>query len=215
MRRDSRLLTVLLLAAGFVAASAARADDAADNQQPFQVKFTTTEGDFVVEVHPEWAPRGAARFRELVEAEYYDGCRFFRVIDGFMAQFGMHGDPDVNAKWSKQTIKDDKPQKSNTRGRITFATSGPDSRTTQLFINFDDNSFLDDQGFAPFGEVVEGMDVVDALYDGYGEGAPRGKGPSQGKIAAQGNDYLKQSFPELDYIETARIVEDDESSEKP
>jgi peptidyl-prolyl cis-trans isomerase A (cyclophilin A) len=176
--------------------------------EPFRVKFETSQGNFVIEVHPDWSPNGAARFKELVEAKYYDECRFFRVIDGFMAQFGMHGDPKVNAAWKEKTIKDDPVKESNTRGRVTFAMTGqPNSRTTQLFINYKDNSALDRQRFAPFGEVVEGLDVVDKLYKDYGEGAPRGNGPSQERIAADGNKYLADKFPRLDFIKTARIVE--------
>ena len=176
-------------------------------EETFRVKFETSAGDFVVEVHPDWAPKGAARFKELVEAKYYDECRFFRVIEGFMAQFGMNGDPEINAKWDKKEIQDDPVKQSNTRGRLTFAMSGPNSRTTQLFINYRDNSRLDGQGFSPFGEVVEGMDVVDKLYNGYGEGAPQGNGPSQGRIARGGNKYLTDNFPRLDSIKTARIEE--------
>lgn len=178
-----------------------------ENAEVYKVKFDTSEGEFVVEVHPEWAPKGASRFKELVEAKFYDDVRFFRVLDGFMAQFGMNGDPKVNSEWKNKTIPDDPVKQSNTRGMVTFATSGPNSRTTQLFINFGDNSFLDSQGFAPFAKVVDGMDVVDKLYDGYGEGAPGGSGPSQGEIAAKGNGYLNAKFPKLDYIKTARIVE--------
>ena len=186
--------------------SAGRGAAAAD--EPFKVKLETSQGDVVIEVHPEWAPLGAARFRELVEAKYYDDVRFFRVIDGFMAQSGMHGDPAVNARWRDKKIKDDPNKQSNTRGMVTFATSGKDSRTTQLFINFGDNSVLDRQGFSPFAKVVEGMDIVDKLYDGYGEGAPRGRGPRQDLIAGQGNEYLNASFPRLDYVKTARIVDE-------
>jgi cyclophilin family peptidyl-prolyl cis-trans isomerase len=123
--------------------------------EPFRVKFEVSTGEFVVEVNPEWAPNGARRFRELVEAGYYDDCRFFRVVEGFMAQVGMNGDPAVNSQWDSQTIPDDPPLRSNTRGRVTFATSGPNSRTTQFFINFGDNSQLDGQGFSPIGEVIE------------------------------------------------------------
>jgi cyclophilin family peptidyl-prolyl cis-trans isomerase len=123
--------------------------------EPFRVKFEVSTGEFVVEVNPEWAPNGARRFRELVEAGYYDDCRFFRVLEGFMAQVGMNGDPEVNAQWDNKTIPDDPPMRSNTRGRVTFATSGPNSRTTQFFINFGDNSQLDGQGFSPIGEVIE------------------------------------------------------------
>jgi peptidyl-prolyl cis-trans isomerase A (cyclophilin A) len=174
-------------------------------EETFRVKFETSAGHFVVEVHPDWAPKGAARFKELVEAKYYDECRFFRVIEGFMAQFGMNGDPEVNAKWDAKEIQDDPVKQSNTRGRMTFATSGPNTRTTQLFINFGNNKGLDSQGFSPFAEVVEGMEVVDKLYNGYGEGAPQGNGPSQGRIAREGNKYLNDKFPKLDYIKTARI----------
>jgi peptidyl-prolyl cis-trans isomerase A (cyclophilin A) len=174
-------------------------------EETFRVKFETSAGNFVVEVHPEWAPKGAARFKELIEAKYYDECRFFRVIEGFMAQFGMNGDPEVNAKWDAKEIQDDPVKQSNTRGRMTFATSGPNTRTTQLFINFGNNKGLDSQGFSPFAEVVEGMEVVDKLYNEYGEGAPQGNGPSQGRIARSGNKYLTESFPKLDYIKTARI----------
>lgn len=173
----------------------------------FQVKFETSQGDVILEVHPEWAPNGATRFRELVESKYYDECRFFRVIEGFMVQFGIHGDPNTSADWRTKNIPDDKVTQSNTRGMVTFATAGPNTRTTQVFINFGDNSFLDRQGFAPFAKVVEGMDVVDKWYSGYGEGAPQGRGPSQGLVQSKGNEYLKANFPKLDYIKTARIVE--------
>ena len=121
----------------------------------YRARFETTTGEFVVEVHPDWAPNGAARFRELIESGYYDDCRFFRVVEGFMAQVGMNGDPEVNAQWDRKTIPDDPVVQSNTRGRVTFATSGPNSRTTQFFINFGDNSSLDVQGFSPIGEVVD------------------------------------------------------------
>jgi peptidyl-prolyl cis-trans isomerase A (cyclophilin A) len=179
---------------------------AAPTIEPYQVKLETSKGDVVIQVHPEWAPRGAERFKELVEAGFYDECRFFRVVEGFMAQIGMNGDPAVNAQWQNNTIPDDPVKQSNTRGKVTFATSGPDSRTSQFFISYGDNSFLDPQGFSPFGEVVEGMDVVDSLYNGYGEGAPQGLGPDQGMIAERGNEYLNAEFPMLDYIKTARIV---------
>ena len=180
---------------------------AVDAIDPYQVKLTTSKGDVVIQVHPEWAPHGAARFRELVELGFYDDCRFFRVIDGFMAQIGMNGDPAVNSRWQENRIPDDPVKQSNTRGTVTFATSGPDSRTTQFFINFVDNGLsLDRQGFSPFGEVIEGMDVIDSLYNRYGEGAPNGFGPSQGMIAQRGNEYLNSQFPLLDYIQTATIV---------
>jgi peptidyl-prolyl cis-trans isomerase A (cyclophilin A) len=175
--------------------------------EAFRVRFETTKGAFVVAVHPEWAPKGAARFRELVASGYYDGCKFFRAIDGFMVQFGINGDPQLNAKWRENRIPDDPVKQSNTRGRVTFATAGPNTRTTQLFINFSDNSNLDPMGFAPFGEVVEGLEVVDSLYKGYGEGAPRGRGPDQELLQKQGNAYLEASFPKLDGIVKATLVE--------
>ena len=172
----------------------------------FTVTFETTKGEIAIRVDRAWAPKGADRFYNLAKNGYYDGVRFFRVISGFMAQFGMHGDPEVMAAWQPATIADDPVTQSNTRGMVTFAKTGaPNSRTTQIFINYGNNARLDGMGFAPFGEVVEGMDVVDALYSGYGEGAPRGRGPSQGRIAAEGNAYLERDFPELDYIERTRV----------
>lgn len=173
----------------------------------YKVKFTTSKGEFVVEVKRDWSPRGADRFYELVQAKFYDDCRFFRVLSGFMAQFGINGDPKTMTRWSEANIADDPVTQSNTRGMITYAMAGPNTRTTQLFINFGNNARLDGMGFSPFGKVVEGMDVVDALYSGYGEGAPSGRGPQQGRIQAEGNDYLNKDFPKLDYIKTVRIVE--------
>ena len=166
----------------------------------YRARFETDEGDFVIEVHRDWAPIGADRFYNLVSNGYYDGVRFFRVIDGFMAQFGMHPDPLVTAQWRVATLQDDPVVESNTRGRVTFAmTSQPNSRTTQVFINFGNNTNLDGMGFAPIGEVVEGMEVVDALYSGYGET------PNQGQIQARGNEYLEEDFPNLSYIVNASI----------
>jgi len=173
----------------------------------FKVEFETTKGKFVVAVTRKWSPNGADRFYNLVDLGFYDDVAFFRVIDGFMAQFGMHGDPKITTKWRGATIPDDPVVESNTRGRLTFAKTGrPNSRTTQLFINFGDNSNLDAQGFAPFAEVVEGMEVVDAIYK-IGEGAPRGRGPGQTMIQRRGNAFLKQRFPQLDYVVRARILE--------
>lgn len=174
---------------------------------PVKVKFETTQGEFIVEVHKDWAPLGAARFLELVKAHYFDGCRFFRVIKGFMAQFGLNGDPKVTERWQPLKIKDDAVKESNKRGYITFAMAGPNTRTTQLFINFGDNSRLDGQGFAPFAKVIDpGMDVVDKIFSGYGDGPPRGQGPDQGAISAKGNPYLDANFPRMDYIKKATIV---------
>jgi peptidyl-prolyl cis-trans isomerase A (cyclophilin A) len=171
----------------------------------FKVNFDTSKGPFVVEVHRDWAPNGADRFFNLVKNGFYDDARFFRVIPNFMAQFGIHANPAIAAAWQSAVIRDDPAKESNQRGYVTFATRGPNTRTTQLFINFRDNSGLDKQGFTPFGRVVTGMDVVDKIYSGYGEGAPRGKGPDQGRLQAEGNAYLTKDFPRLDYIKTATI----------
>lgn len=206
-----RTFTVLMMSAGLLIAgeNALLNPDSATAKAPedFTVVLTTTKGEVVLEVHRAWAPHGADRFYNLVKAGYYSDVAFFRVISGFMAQFGMHGDPAVTAAWKNAKITDDPVTQSNQRGMVSFATSGPNSRTSQLFINFGDNGNLDGMGFAPFAQVTEGMEVVDALYAGYGEGAPRGRGPSQSKITAQGNAYLKSNFPKLDYILSATIQE--------
>ena len=175
--------------------------------ETFQARFETTKGEFVVEVRRAWAPNGADRFYNLVKNGFFEDVRFFRVMENFMAQFGMHGDPQVQAAWTMATIPDDPVMASNTRGTLTFAMRGADTRTTQLFLNFIDNSRLDEMGFAPIGTVVDGMDVVDQIYAGYGESAARGgNGPLAQNIAAQGNQYLEESFPELDYIVSAALV---------
>jgi peptidyl-prolyl cis-trans isomerase A (cyclophilin A) len=172
----------------------------------FKAQFDTSKGTFVIDVQREWAPQGADRFYNLVKNGFFDDVRFFRVIDGFMAQFGIHGNPSVASAWRNAQIKDDPVKQSNRRGYVTFATAGPNTRTTQLFINFRDNAGLDKQGFAPFGQVTSGMDVVDKIYSGYGEGAPSGRGPSQGRVQSEGNAYLNKEFPRLDYIKSATIV---------
>lgn len=172
----------------------------------FKVEFDTTKGKFTVEVTRSLAPNGADRFFNLVRSGYFKDIAFFRVIPGFMCQFGIHGDPAVSAKWREASIPDDPVKGSNTRGTITYATSGPNARTTQLFINFADNVNLDSMGFSPFGKVVEGMDVVDKINGEYGEGAPGGRGPSQRRIQMEGNAYLKKDFPNLDYIKSVTIV---------
>jgi peptidyl-prolyl cis-trans isomerase A (cyclophilin A) len=177
----------------------------------YTIQFETTKGSFTVEVRRDLAPLGADRLHELVVTQFFDGVRFFRVIDGFMAQFGIAADPKVGDKWRTARIPDDTVAASNTRGWLTFANAGPGTRTTQLFINYRDNAQLDELGFAPLGEVVSGMDVVDRLYAGYGEGAPRGTGPRQDRVHAEGNTYLEREFPKLDYILSARISDPTEA----
>ena len=171
----------------------------------YKAKFDTSKGPFVIEVHREWAPLGADRFYNLVKNGFYDDTRFFRVLDGFMAQVGMNGNPDIQKAWSAAPLQDDPVKQSNKRGYVTFAHRGPNTRTTQFFINFGENAQLDRQGFPPFGQVVSGMEIAEKLYSGYGEGAPRGRGPSQGQITAEGNAYLTKDFPKLDYIKKATI----------
>ncbi len=172
----------------------------------FKVQFDTTKGKFTVEVTRSLSPNGADRFYNLVRSGYFKDVALFRVIKGFMCQFGIHGDPGVSAKWRQTTIPDDPVKGSNTRGTITFATAGPNTRTTQLFINYADNQRLDSMGFSPFGKVVEGMDVVDKINGEYGEGAPSGRGPDQSRIQGEGNAYLKKDFPNLDYIKSASVL---------
>ncbi len=213
------LLAALVVPALVALAPAARADttptpaaltpSAATATAPstFKVKMTTTKGDFVVEVHRDWSPNGADRFYNLVKLGYFTDVAFFRVVKGFMVQFGIHGDPAVNRVWRRATFKDDPLAKhANTRGMVTFATAGPDLRTTQIFINYGNTSRLDAMGFTPFGKVVDGMKVVDAIEGSYGEGAPEGHGPAQERIQQQGNAYLKAEFPKLDYIKRAALV---------
>jgi len=173
----------------------------------FVVRFTTTRGPFDVQFVRAWAPRGADRVYYLVRAGYYDGVRFFRVLPGFVAQFGESGDPRVAKIWDVRTIRDDpEGRQSNTRGMVTFATAGPNTRTTQLFVNYANNARLDKLGFTPLGRVVDGMRVVDSLYSGYGEGPPKGKGPDQDRMAAEGERYLARNFPKLDWIRSTKIV---------
>jgi peptidyl-prolyl cis-trans isomerase A (cyclophilin A) len=171
----------------------------------YKVKFDTSKGPFEVEVHRDWAPAGADRFYNLVKNGFFDNTRFFRVVSGFMVQFGLNGDPNVSAQWRQARINDDPVKQSNTRGMVTFATAGPNTRTTQVFINFGDNNRLDGMGFAPFGQVISGMNVVDSLYSGYGEGAPHGMGPDQSRVQQEGNAYLTKDFAKLDFIKKATI----------
>lgn len=173
----------------------------------YDVRVATSRGDFVVRVTRAWAPRGADRFYNLVRRRFYDGAHFFRVLPGFVVQFGISAHPQVSRAWQTATIPDDPVKQSNTRGYVTFATSGPNTRTTQVFINLHDrNAQLDAMGFAPFGQVVEGMNVVEQLYSGYGEGSPQGNGPRQDLIQARGKAYLEAQFPKLDRIVSAKLV---------
>jgi peptidyl-prolyl cis-trans isomerase A (cyclophilin A) len=172
----------------------------------FLVHVVSSRGPFDIKVHRDWAPRGADRIYYLVRAQYYDDVRFFRVVDNFVAQFGLNGDTAVSRSWRERRIPDDSVTRSNVRGTIAFAAGGKNTRTTQLFISCKDNSRLDSLGFAVVAQVVNGMAVVDSLYKGYGEGAPRGKGPEQGRIGREGNAYLVKDFPKLDYIVTARVT---------
>ncbi|MCA9073372.1 MAG: peptidylprolyl isomerase, partial [Planctomycetaceae bacterium] len=169
--------------------------------ETYKVRFETSKGNFVVEVHPEWAPQGADRFRNLIEEGFYDQTRFFRVLPDFMVQWGINGDPQVQSLWRNRNIPDDRVRQTNKRGTITFATSGPNSRTTQVFINYKNNRGLDRQGFSPFGQVVEGMDVVDKIN------AEHREEPDQGQIQIRGNEYLNEKYPNLDYIKSAKIIE--------
>jgi len=178
--------------------------------EKFQVKLETTKGDVIIEVNSRWSPNGAQRIYTLVKEGFYDRTKFFRVLDGFMAQIGINGDPAVQSKWRDANIPDDPVVESNKRGFVTFAKSqSPNSRSTQIFINYGDNSQLDRDGFSPFGQVIEGMDVVESLYGEYGEGYPNGSGPNQSRIQDEGNAYLERDFPKLDAIKTATIVSEE------
>lgn len=202
--------TVLISVVLGVPTVASQAQDKTPEKAPdtYRVQFETSKGNFTVEVTRKWAPIGADRFYELVKKEFYKDCRFFRVVPGFMVQFGINGDPEVQKIWKDANIQDD-PKfipaddtvVSNKRGFLTYAKSpAANSRTTQLFINFGNNAFLDDRGFAPFGRVVEGMDVVDKID------ASSGEKPDQGSIQARGNAYLKERFPNLDYIKSVKLL---------
>jgi peptidyl-prolyl cis-trans isomerase A (cyclophilin A) len=167
----------------------------------YRVAFKTTKGAFVVTVHRAWSPRGADRFYNLVRAGFFDDVTFFRVVKGFVVQFGISGDPKVSKAWQQAAIKDDPVKTSNSPGTITFADAGPDTRTTQVFVNYGNNAALDTQGFSPFGRVTSGMSVVNRLYGGYGDQPTR----MQGQITTQGDTFLRKRFPKLDHIVTARI----------
>lgn len=172
----------------------------------FDVRFETSRGPFTVRVARAWAPRGADRLYYLARNGYYDGVRFFRVLPRFAAQFGAAADPRVNRVWEIRTIPDDPVRRGNARGTVSFATAGPNTRTTQLFVNLVNNFRLDRLGFAPVGRVVEGIEVVDSLYSGYGESPPAGRGPDQDRIAAEGEAYLAREFPKLDQVRSARVA---------
>ena len=172
----------------------------------YEIKFVTTQGEFTVKVTRAWAPNGADRFYNLVRHHFYDGVSFFRVLPGFMAQFGLSAYPEVSKVWENATIKDDPIVQSNHRGFLSFATAGPNTRTTQVFINYGNNEALDRSGFSAFAVVSDGMEVVDKLYSGYGEGAPDGHGPNQGLIGSRGRAYLEKDFPKLDSIRSATLV---------
>jgi len=174
----------------------------------YQVRLETAKGEIRIVVTRDWAPLAADRFYNLINAGYYDGVAFHRVLSGFIAEFGIHGDPWVNAAWRQALMADEPVRQSNTRGRVSFSKNTPNSRTVQVFINLKDNVSLDEQGFSPFGEVAEGMEVVEALYAEYGDGPPRGEGVYQAMAIARGDGYLNEEFPLLDRIERARIVED-------
>jgi peptidyl-prolyl cis-trans isomerase A (cyclophilin A) len=217
MTKTSHIAFATLGVLGILAASCKKSDSPLANPtdsalaerapDTVRVRFETSKGPFVVEAYRAWAPHGVDRFYQLAKSGFFDDERFFRVIGGFMAQFGVNGDPAVNDAWKERTIPDDSVRQSNERGTVTFAAkSAPNSRSTQLFISYRDNSNLDGMGFAPIGRVTEGMAVVDSLYSGYGEGAPEGNGPDQFKAQAQGNAYLKRDFPKLDYITKATLM---------
>ncbi len=172
----------------------------------YEVKFTTNKGEFVVQVTRAWAPLGADRFYNLAANNFFDDASFFRVLSGFVVQFGLNADPQISKVWRAATINDDPVTQSNRPGYVTFATAGPNTRTTQVFINLGNNAQLDSMGFAPFGLVTLGMEVVKQLYSGYGEGAPSGRGPDQGAVSSQGKAYLDKNFPNLDGIKTATII---------
>lgn len=218
MNRFARLVPAALLLASFATGCGGDAESDAPRQAQspllrpnrftdtapprFRVRLETNQGDVVIDVHRDWAPLGVDRFYNLVRGGFYDDTRVYRVVDGFVAQFGLNGDPYVNVAWKSEFLVDDPVLQSNTRGRVTFAKGGLHTRTTELFFNLKDNSSLDAQGFPPLGEVVEGMDVVDGFYAEYGDGPPRGEGPYQAMAQARGNAYLDADFPLL-----ARIID--------
>lgn len=214
-RRGALIAAILAVCAVFTSCGKkATQEESGPAPAEYKVLLQTTKGDVVILVHRDWAPRGADRFYELTKMGFYNGDRFFRALRGFVVQFGVNGDPQLNKQWSNMPIKDDPPKVSNKMGTVTFATSGPDSRSTQVFINIGNNSRLDDQGFTAFGEVTQGMENVENFYMDYGDGPPSGNGPDQAAIADIGNPYLEEHFPKLDYIKTARVLSAASSSAK-
>jgi peptidyl-prolyl cis-trans isomerase A (cyclophilin A) len=215
MRTTPRVTRLAAVAALVLLAACARRspllqprarDERAAAPDTFVVRFTTTKGPFDVQFVRAWAPRGADRVYYLVKSGYYEGVRFYRVLPNFVAQFGASGDPRVAKIWDVRTIPDDPVRQSNARGTVTFATAGPNTRTTQIFVNLANSPRLDRLGFAPLGRVVRGLSVVESLYSGYGEGPPEGKGPDQDRLAAEGNRYLERSFPRLDWVRETKVV---------
>jgi peptidyl-prolyl cis-trans isomerase A (cyclophilin A) len=208
MKRRIRAILPALLLAGCSPQPSGQPAKTVPKHAPetFRAAFDTSKGVFVVEVTRAWAPRGADRFYELVLKQFYDGARFYRVVPRFVVQFGLKGDPATDRYWSTMYIPDDPVSQNNKRGTLSFAMAGAATRTTQVFINLQDNFRLDNMGFAPFGQVVSGMDVVDQLFKGYGDAPPGGVGPEQSRIREEGNEYLDRYFPRLDYIKTARVL---------
>jgi len=223
--RVPNILLFCILASGLLSACGAEAPDEGASGPPpnpllqprsfterapalYQVRLETTKGEVVLQVTRQWAPRGADRFYNLVKAGFFDGMAFHRVLDDFVAEWGIHGDPWVNAAWRQALMADEPVRQPNTRGRLVFSKNTPNSRTVQLFINLKYNRSLDGQGYSPIGEVLAGMDVVDSLYSGYGDGPPRGEGVYQAMAIARGDEYLNEEFPLLDRIERAVLVEE-------
>jgi len=201
---------IAALAAAGLLASCGGNKSAQMEQGPaqYRVRMQTTKGDVVILAHRDWSPVGSDHFYELTKTHFYDGNRFFRCLPGFVVQWGINGDPDKNKTWREIAIRDDPPKVSNKTGTVVFAMAGPNSRTTQVFVNLGDNSAaLDPQGFTPFGEVTQGMENIAGVFMGYGEGPPSGGGPDQAAIAQIGDPYLDEHFPKLDRIKTARIIE--------
>ena len=201
-----KLLIASIIVLALTLASCGKKESKMQPSPPeYKIRFQTTKGDVLILVHRDWSPQGADHFYELAKMGFYNSDRFFRAIKGFVVQFGVNGDPDVNKPWSTINIKDDPPKVSNKIGTVTFAISGPNTRATQVFINLGDNSNLDAQGFTPFGEVIQGMENVQNFYFDYGDGPPAGAGPDQNILSDNGNAYLEHRFPKLDYIKKTKI----------